>query len=276
MFLLFDLAVWQADFYLEVHRGRLYLYVFDVGQGDALFIAAPNGNQVLIDGGPDNSVVSRLAQVMPFWDRSLDLVILTHPHADHISGLIEVLKRYDVGAVLESGVNHSIPEYAEWHKILEENKIKVALASAGEEIKLGAGAELQVLTPKKSFVGASPKNIHEAMVVLELRYGSSVALLMGDAEVKLERELVSLPSNKLAAQILKIGHHGSKTSTSEIFLKAVNPRWAVISVGRRNRYGHPVQEVLDRMVGLGIKIYRTDQDGDIVFVSDGSNFSLKR
>ncbi|MBI2055462.1 MAG: MBL fold metallo-hydrolase [Candidatus Sungbacteria bacterium] len=264
-------VVWSAVFYIETHRSRVFIYILDVGQGDAIFIEAPNGNQVLIDGGPDSMVIARLGEVMPFWDRSLDLVVLTHPHADHLNGLLEVLKRYDVGLVLETGVNHTIPEYDEWHKLLGNKGIKVAIAKSGQKARLAAGVYLDVLTPFEDWKGKSPKDIHDAMVVLKLVYASATALLMGDAERSLERQLIAMGAD-LYADVLKVGHHGSKTSTFDEFLWATSPKIAVISAGRRNRYGHPHQEVIDRLMRLGIETLRTDQDGDITFESDGRSF----
>ena len=265
--------VWQEVFYLEDRRGRVFLHVFYVGQGDAIFIEAPNGNQVLIDGGPDDRIMEKLAAAMPFWDRSIDLIILTHPHADHLDGLLEVLKRYEVGMVLESGVNHSIPEYGEWRDLIAKKNITRVLAERGEMVKLGGGISLNVLTPFQSFDGITVKNVHDAAVIVKLGYASSSALLMADAEAALEKKMV-LSGGNLKAEVLKVGHHGSKTSTSRELLEAVRPRFAVIAVGKKNRYGHPVQEVLDRLADYGITIYRTDRDGDIVFASNGKNFVL--
>lgn len=267
--------IWKEVFYLEDRRGRVFLHVFDVGQGDAIFIEAPSGNQVLIDGGPDDRIMEKLAAVMPFWDRAIDLVILTHPHADHLDGLVEVLKRYEVGMVLESGVNHSIPEYGEWRDLMTKKNLTRVTAQRGQTVRLGRGVVLNVLTPFQSFDGITVKNVHDAAVVIKLEYASSSALLMADAEAALEKRMV-LSGDNLKAEVLKIGHHGSKTSTSKELLEAVRPRFAVISVGRKNRYGHPVQEVLDRLADYGIKIYRTDRDGNVVFMSNGKNFSLRQ
>lgn len=263
--------IWQAVFWVEARRGRVMLHFFDVGQGDAMLIEAPNGNQVLIDGGPDSSVLARLGDVLPFWDRSLELVILTHPHADHLGGLIEVLRRYDVGMVLESGVNHSIPEYAAWRGLLRDQGIPVVTARAGERLRISDSAVLDILTPLRNFAGQSPRDVHDAMVVAKLVHGRTTFLLMGDAERPLERELIAAGAD-LDVDVLKAGHHGSKTSTAEEFLRATTPAVAVISVGRRNRYGHPAQEVLDRLAPFGIAVLRTDQDGDITLTSDGRTF----
>lgn len=267
--------IWFAVFEIEARAGKLTLDVLDVGQGDAIFVQVDNGVQVLIDGGPDNSVLSKLGEVMPFWDRSIDLVILTHPHADHLDGLLEVLKRYRVGAVIESGVNHSIPEYDEWHTLLTEKSVPVIIAKGGQRIQLSHAASIDILAPFQNFVGESPKNVHDAMVVSKLAYGSTTAFLMGDAEKLIEYQLIFSGIN-LTSDVLKVGHHGSKTSSSEDFLKAVAPKFAVISVGRKNRYGHPYQEVLDRLVTMGTKILRTDLDGNIRIESDGVNYKFEK
>lgn len=263
--------IWYAVFYVDAHYGLLSVHFFDIGQGDAIFIEAPNGNQLLIDGGPDNAVLAKLGQVMPFWDRSINLLILSHPHADHLDGLIEVLKRYDVGMVIESGVSHSIPEYAEWHNLLREKNVPVVIAKSGQHIDAGGGVALDILSPLENFEGASPKNVHDATVVSRLVYASTSVLLMGDAEEKLEYRLL-YSGTPIDSDILKVGHHGSKTSTSEVFLAAVSPEIAVIQVGRKNRYGHPKQEVIDRLAAFGARVFRTDLDGDILLQSNGRSF----
>lgn len=263
--------VWFSVFELEASRGLLLVSFFDVGQGDAIFVVAPNGNQVLIDGGPDNSILAKIGGVMPFWDRSIDLLVLTHPHADHLDGLVEVVRRYDIGLVVESGVNHSIPEYEEWHRLLKGKNVPVIIARLGQRIWISDSAYFEVLAPFQYFEDASPKNVHDAMVVSKLVYASTTALFMGDAEKSLERYLL-FSGGDIDADILKVGHHGSKTSTSEEFLSVASPEIAVISAGKKNRYGHPRQEVLDRIIRSGIKVFRTDRDGDIIFLSDGVRF----
>lgn len=260
--------VWLAVFQVEANSGLLRVHFFDVGQGDAIFIETPDGNQVLIDGGPDNSVLAKLGETMPFWDRSIDLVMLTHPHADHLDGLAEVLKRYAVRTVIESGVNHSIPEYAEWKALLKEKGVHTMIAHAGQRVRLSDSASIDILTPFENFQGVSPKDIHDAVIVSKLVVASTTILFMGDAERSLEYQLLASGAD-IDVEVLKVGHHGSKTSTAEDFLKAVSPDIAVISAGRKNRYGHPHQGVIDRLQKFGIKIFRTDLDGDIKFVADG-------
>ena len=267
------ILIWYGVFKVEAYRGALTVDFFDVGQGDGIFFQTPSGNQVLIDGGPDSAILSKLGKAMPFWDRSIDVLILTHPHADHIDGALEVLKRYHIGTVIESGVNHSIPEYDEWRQLLQSKNVPVHIARFGEIIDFGDGVHFDVYTPFEFFAEQSPKNVHDAMVVGRLVYASSSILFMGDAEKTLEHQLLWGKSDFLIlkSDILKAGHHGSKTSTSEDFLQAVSPQFAIISSGRKNRYGHPHQEVIDRLNSLGIKIFRTDLDGTITLeIRDGN------
>lgn len=273
-------VIWYYVFYLENQQNLLVTF-FDVGQGDSEFIEIPGGNQILIDGGPTNAILAKLGRTLPFWDRSIDVLLLTHPHADHLDGLLEVLKRYDVGMVVESGVAYSTPEYQEWRDLLKKKNIPVVMARFGQKLDLGYGAELDIFHPFENFSGVSVKNVHEANVVSRLKYGKISYLLMGDAEAPVEYRLVLESKNpseqsflKLASDILKIGHHGSKTSSTEIFLKTVSPDLAVISVGRNNRYGHPNQEVVNRLADLDINVLRTDTTGDIKTETDGIKYMV--
>lgn len=266
--------VWYAALYAEAHR-NLNVSFFDVGQGDTIFIESPDRTQILIDGGPGNAILAKLGRAMPFWDRSLDLVILTHAHADHVSGLVEVLKRYRVDRILESGEAYGTPEYAEWRRLAQEKNIPVTVAHAGQEIRAGA-LVIAVLSPFENKSGVSLKNPHDANVSTKLIYGGTSALLMGDAEKMIEYRLVYERSESLRSDVLKVGHHGSKTSSSQEFLAAVSPKIAIIQAGRKNRYGHPTQEVLDRISAAGAAIFRTDLDGDIAFASNGIQYWIER
>lgn len=266
MFLLGAFFVWQAVFYFQLRTGNALVHALDVGQGDAIFIETPNGKQILIDGGPDGAVARRLGEIMLPWDRAIDAVILTHPHADHAAGLIEILRRYKVGFILESGAPYTTPEYYAWRKIISEKNIPVYTAKRGVKITDGAMNLTALLPDKMPDNGLS--NVHDAMVVLRMDFASTSALLMGDAEKKLEYKLAA--SNELmSADLLKVGHHGSKTSTLKFFLAGVKPKYAVISAGRKNRYGHPAGEVIERLKSRGIQIFRTDISGTVTFISDG-------
>lgn len=261
--------IWYMVYYVESRR-NLVIYFFDVGQGDGIFLELPNRRQVVIDGGPGSSMLSKLGSAMWFWDRTIDLVVLTHPHADHVDGLIDVLKRYDIGMVIESGVMYPTPDYDEWNALVSKKKIPVVYARRGQYIALSDTATLRILSPEKEVAGKRFTNIHDSMVVSKLSYGSTTVLFTGDAERPIEYALMA-SSISFAADILKIGHHGSKTSTTQGFLDAVGPRFAVISAGRKNRYGHPHADVVDRIKAAGIDLFRTDIHGDVEFMSDGKH-----
>ena len=262
--------VWYLVFYYEARAGKMIVHIFDVGQGDGIFIEAPDGNIILIDGGPDKTILSKIGQTLLPWNRTIDLAILTHPHADHLDGLFEVLKRYDITMVLEAGVPYSTPEYREWNDLLETRHIPVVIARSGQKIIIG-DSEYDVFAPLEDFQLTSPKNIHDSMVTGKLSFASSSVLFMGDAEKKLEYRLIANGFD-LQSDILKVGHHGSKTSTSPDFVARVSPFYAVISLGRKNKYGHPHQTTLDTLKNAGVSILRTDEDGDITLVSDGQKF----
>lgn len=243
----------------------LRVFVFDVGQGDALFLETPDRYQILIDGGPNAAILEKLSRALPFWDRSLDLVALTHPHLDHVAGLTSVLARYDVGAVLDTNAPYDTKEYEAWAAKKKERVSRVIEAHEGVKINAGKYLSLLVLTPAR---GAKIKTAHDANVVLEARYGKIILLFMGDAERDMEQRLIArrlLPN----ADFLKVGHHGSKTSTGEALLRAVRPGMGAISVGQGNRYGHPSPEALESLRQFGVRVFRTDLLGDLEFDSDG-------
>lgn len=260
-------VVWQ-----EERNGILTVAFLDVGQGDAIFVAAPSGNQLLIDGGPGKAVLRELSKVMPFYDRSIDVVIATHADQDHVGGLPDVLKKYKVNIFMEPGVPGPSSSYEELEKIVNNGGgIKKISARRGMVVDLGDGAILQILFPDRD---PSGMDTNVASVVARLVYGENEFLLTGDSPTSIENYLVQGESLYLQSDVLKVGHHGSKTSTSQGFVSAVSPQYAVISVGKDNKYGHPNQETLDTLSNFGSQILRTDQSGRIVFKSDGVNLKI--
>jgi len=253
--------------------GLLKVYFLNIGQGDAIFIETPSGFQLLIDGGPGNKILSKLGEVMPFYDKNIDVVVASHPHADHIVGLIDVLNRYDVKNIVEAKESYNSSEFKAWLEVVKNENANNIEAVAGKVIDLGDGATLTILHPFESVADDNPKNPHDDVVVAMLKYGELEIMLTGDMEAKVERRLI-LEGFDLDSDVLKVGHHGSKTSTSEEFLSAVSPEIAVIQVGAKNRYGHPAPEVLNRLGNFGIKYYRNDVDGDIKLVSDGVDYHI--
>lgn len=262
------ILAWREAFGTD--KDKLKFYVLDVGQGDAIFVETPSGSQILIDGGPDRVILEELGKVMPFWDRSIDLVILTHPHLDHAGGLIEVLKNYDVWEFMDGGDNYNLAEYGELKKLMEEKKIKYEAARRGLNISLDRGISLLILTPDRLVKSDNP---HDNNVVSRLSYGKIDFLLMGDAEKGEELMLVQSNDN-IGSEVLKVGHHGSKTSSNPLFLEKVQPEYAIISAGSKNRYGHPAQITLDNLLAAGAEIFRTDIDSTIGFKTDGSSLTL--
>jgi competence protein ComEC len=227
----------------------------------------------LVDGGPDNSVLQKLGKTMPFYDKDIDLVVMTHSDADHITGLIEVLEKYEVKNIVYSNIVRKSALYDAWRYAVAEEGADIIDPMAGEIVDLGNGVTLTVLHPTESLTGKVLEKTNNDSVVLILKYGETEILLTGDIEAKAERQII-LSGVNLDADVLKVAHHGSKTSTIEEFLYEVSPQVAVIQVGAKNRYGHPTQEVLKRLENLGIKLYRTDVDGDIKVISDGQRYQI--
>ena len=247
---------------------------FDVGQGDSIFIETPKGRQVLIDGGPDLTILEKLGQELPFWDRYIDLIVLTHPEHDHINGLIEVMKRYKIGGILTNGIIRSTAEYKKWIKIIQKENIPVFIAQVGEVIDLDNNVKLFVLYPFESLEGQRVKRANNTSIVAQLVYKNFELLLTGDIEKEVEKKLIDANIN-LRSSILKVPHHGSKTSSTKDFIGAVNPLVAVIQAGKDNPYGHPHQSVLERLNLNKVAVFRTDQDGDIEILTDGINFEVR-
>lgn len=262
--------VWYAV--LVETRTGLKVVFLNVGQGDAVFVEASNGNQILIDGGPNKAVLRELAKQMLFYDRSIDGIIITHPHLDHYGGLVDVLNNYKVNFEMDSGNDN--PEskgFGVYIKKLEEEKAKRIFAKRGMRVNLDKGIYLDILL---SVINKEGLSAHDEMTVARLVYGKNSFLLTGDMEDNLENFLLFFGDN-IKSDVLKIGHHGSLTSTSENFLGAVSPGLAVISVGKNNKYGHPKKEILDRLTKFDIPTLRTDEKGTIVIKSDGEKIMVK-
>ena len=246
-------------------KETIAIWIFDVGQGDAIFIDAPNA-QVLIDGGPSVEVIEKLTATMPYWDRSIDLLVNSHPHADHVTGLVHVLERYDVTSVWTSGQAYGTDIF----DAFKDLSFQQAVVS-GEVIDLGAGATLTVLWPELSFADDRLENTHDANVTLLFEYGETTMLFTGDMETEVEEQILAQLEH---IDVLKVGHHGSLTSTSPELLEVTTPDYAVIQVGEDNSYGHPHPVILDRLKNYDAQILRTDQDGDVRITTDGGEPSL--
>ena len=258
--------------------GRLHLTVLDIGQGDAILVEAPSGRTMLIDGGPDPELtLRRLGANTPFFARRIDLLVLSHPHQDHVAGLVEILGRHRVGAILHAGISF---ENAAFDRLLTDAAaaaVPVRLARAGQTVALDATTSLEILFPSEADASAPlPEgDINNGSVVLLLRHGGFTALLTGDAKAPVEAALIGrgiLPP----VDVLKVGHHGSHSSTTPGLLAAVKPSLAIISSGEGNEYGHPAPETLAALASHGsISVHRTDLEGDVEVVSDGRTYRVR-
>lgn len=266
-----NVFVWYATL-AEDRGGKLTVAYLDIGQGDAVFIEAPNGAQVLIDGGPPSGkVLSEIGALMPFYDRTIDVVIATHPDQDHIGGLPDVLARYHVGTFFEPGTSSENGDYLAMEQAGEKSGVRKILARAGMKIYLDKNTTLEIFYPDRDLPGKIETN--RASIVARLTYGNDSFLFTGDLPQAEEEYLTEKAGAALRSSVLKFGHHGSRTSTSETFLVDVAPEYGIVSAGKDNRYGHPHHEVLDLAEKYHIPVLRTDTEGRIVFMTDGHTLS---
>jgi competence protein ComEC len=269
------ILVWVAI--LNMPDDELHVSILDIGQGDAILIQTPNRQDILIDGGPSPQAISlELGKKLPFWDRTIDLVVLTQPQADHVTGLVEVLQDYEVQHVIEPGIAYSSAIYQQWLNLIKKQKIEYEIAQSGQEIDLGDGIKIEVLNPPSPPLQNTSDDVDNNGVVLRLSWKEVSFLFTADIHKEAEWYLTARRAN-LKSTVLKVAHHGSRTSTSPGFLAVVDPQVAVISVGADNRFGLPNTEVLDRLTKrLGSHtVYLTSDDGTIEFVTDGERLWVK-
>lgn len=268
--------VWAVIFNLP--DNKLHIWFCDVGQGDAILISK-GSNQILVDGGPDSKVLECLSNNLPFWDRQIEMVISTHPDADHITGLIDVIERYSVNYFVLNPILKTSENFNIFIKKVIEEDATYIFPVKNERIKAGE-VVLRLLWPEEKLTDSKRdekvlgefvevKEANEFSIVARLDYGKFCLFLPGDISSKVEEKL---DINK-RCQILKVGHHGSRFSTSEDFLEKLRPSLAVITVGR-NSFGHPTDEVLEKLESKNIKVLRTDKDGEVEIESDGKSWNL--
>lgn len=283
------LLVWYAVA-AEDRGGKLTVAFLNIGQGDGIFIESPTGNQMMIDGGGGPIVLRELGSVMPFYDRTIDALMVSNPDKDHMGGFLDILDSFKVAAVIEPGTVGASAEYKTFERLIgEENPStrnggvlplgkgelpKRIIARRGQRIDLGGGTYFDVLFPDRD--GVSGMTTNEGSIMGRLVYGNTSVMFTGDAPQNIEHYLTSLDGKNLQSDVLKVGHHGSRTSSSPEFVGYVSPTYAVISDGVANKYGHPHQETLDTLNQFGIHILRTDLQGRVVMESDGETISVKR
>lgn len=268
---------------------KLHLVFCDVGQGDAI-LAVFGTNQILIDGGPDDSVLSCLSKHIPFWDRKIEVVVLTHPQADHMTGLVEVLRRYEAEVFATTPVNSSTATFKVLKDLVGGSGVEVVNPTTGTRLVSGL-IYLDIVYPstgflsKYGYLGATgegdvlgafttDKDPNEFSVVLNISFGQFDALLTGDIMPAVTPQILSTGKIR-EVEVLKVPHHGSKNGLTKELLEAASAKLAVISVGKNNRYGHPHQEVLQMLLDRGVKVLRTDQESDIEIISDGESWWIR-
>jgi len=260
----FNFFIWQQV--ITGARGDLNLYFLKVGQGDSELAQLPGGVQILIDGGPDKSVLLELAKALPANDRYLDMLVMTHPQTDHFAGFFDIVERYKVGAFIATGREEETETWENFRKLLEEKQIPIILVEAGSKIIYRENL-LEVLSPDQELL--VDKEINESSVILKLESQGIKALFTGDAGFLTENYLTTSQVVNLDVDVLKVAHHGSKYSSGANFLAATTPLISVIEVGKNN-YGHPTEATLNRLKSIGSAVYRTDENGTVrLVVRDG-------
>jgi len=254
--------------------GLLHIFVLNVGQGDAILIRTPNGTNVLIDGSVGNTVISELGDVLPYFDRTIDYVILTHPDRDHLEGLIAVAKRMSIGRFYLNGAvrdNFLVKDLLETLKL---QKIPVVLTDATKDILLEDGTFFDFIYPFQLPLDKKDA-LNNTSIVIKMSYGTTSILFTGDIEAPTEKEIIAAKAN-IKTDILKVAHHGSRSSSIDEFLDLAQPKLALISVGQGNSFGHPHKETLDNLSERKIKVHRTDLEGRIEVIISPTTFRLRR
>lgn len=268
--LIIVLLYWQSQITGTLFRNdKVAVWIFNVGQGDAIFIDTPVAD-VLIDGGPDKQVLENISSILPFWDRTIEIVVNTHPHVDHYTGLISVLNRYTVEQFITGG---QIGDSAGYEYLIGDALViaKTDIVVQGDQIDLGGGVMLRVLWPTGDTQGKRLEDPNAGSIVLLLEYQGTRILLMGDAGVAEEFFLKDVGD----IDVLKVGHHGSQTASGIEFLELVQPEYSIISVGENNSYGHPNPITLDRLYGSGSWVLRTDINGAVRVLIDEFDYTVK-
>jgi len=270
----FTAGVWLLPIALEEKEtAYLQVHFFDVGQGDAAFIETPSGVQVLVDGGRDNRALEELGKVMSFFDRDIDMIIGTHPDLDHIGGLIPILKRYTVHRILTTENKGESNAALLYDKLKHDEGAEIFYARRGQEFILDASTTLRILFPE-----TNPEEMESntSSIVFQLIFDNTSFMFTGDSPKSIEEYLVLTEGEYLKSDVLKVGHHGSRTSTSDLFLDEVQPEFAIISAAKDNSYVHPHVEVTDLLFNTRVQTLETAEEGTITLLSDGARVWQKK
>jgi competence protein ComEC len=260
-------------YYQEKNDQDLLVSFIDSGQADAILIKTPYQQNIIIDFG-SNKGLKDLSERIPWWDKNIDLMIITHPHDDHILGMISILNKYKVENIMYTGVLHYSPAYLELLELIKYKNIPLIIPKENQIIEFGNNCSMKVIFPWESFKGKEVENINNSSIVNQLDCNNFKFLFAGDAEIEVESEILEKDID-IKSDVLKAGHHGSITSSQEEFLKKVNPQIAIIMVGEGNKFGHPSLRTIKRLEKLNIKSFRTDLHGTIDIISNGQNLYIK-
>jgi len=257
----------------SVNNNDLKVIFLDVGQGDSILIQTAKRQNILIDGGPDQNIIYKLDKYIPFFQRKIDLMILTHPDPDHLNGLVAVLRRYKVIQAIDNGNGDASPAYAEYINLIQLKNIARFIISQPQKINFER-LSLNFFWPAKNLISEPIKDDNFASIIFKIVDDKNSFLFTGDATEETEAMLINSGQN-LEADVLKVGHHGSKYSSMIEFLEKIKPKFAIISVGADNKFGHPSLRAIKNLETVGAKILRTDEKGDIIFTSDGQQLKIK-
>lgn len=255
---------------VSLNDGKLRVEFIDVGQGDSIFIRTPDNKTMLIDAAESDEFEKIDSILREYGVQKLDVVVATHPHADHIGGMKKVVEKYEIGTFYIPGVSHDTATFKKLLEAMKKNGCKTVKATAGVDVPFGDEVSVSLLAPVKD----KYEDLNNYSAVMRLEYKESSFILTGDAESLAEKDILENDSN-LNADVLKLGHHGSSTSSSDEFLDAVDPNVAIISAGEGNKYGHPHKETLSNMKEREITVYRTDKQGDITAICDGKTIVVE-
>lgn len=264
--------------YLKFNDGKLHIIFCDVGQGDGIFIRSSTGKNILVDSGPDDKIIGCVEDYTPFWDRTISFAILTHPHADHFTGFRSILGKYKVLNFAGENIDNNTSGYKNLKEVIKRRGLEIKDLYSGDLIKTSDGLKILVLGPTQDFLNeVSPRHLinqasEQATLDMLMSYKNFDVILTGDTQNHQLQNDIQL-HNVSNIEILKVPHHGSKTGLNEDILNQLSPRFAVISVGKKNRYAHPAPITLDLLKKFAVTALRTDQKGNIEFVSDGDSFS---
>jgi len=263
----FLLSLWLA----AASAASVQVHVMDVGQGDSILIEAPDEKKILIDASTDGANVAEKLKARGI--EKLNLVVATHPHADHIGGMAAVIKNFEIGMYVDNGMTHNTLTYLRTSQAVERRDVPYRAALNGRTFNVGSEVKLTILHPRSTLLKGTRSDLNSNSVIIRLDHKNVCFLFMGDAEDPTERDLLN--RGLATCEVLKVAHHGSGHSTSDSFLRAVKPKYAAISAGSGNRYGHPDPETLQRLASAEVEVHRTDLEGNITFISSGRSVSIR-